>query len=82
MVDNDQLELFRTGCFWIRLVAYYANECISENCLSHKNASHVQSSRTSENVRKQISFTEFLTLLRLLTKKASMNGNKRVVTSS
>ena len=32
--------------------------------------------------RKRISFTEFLTLLCLLTKKAFMNGNKRVVTCS
>ena len=28
--------------------------------------------------RKRISFTEFVTLLRLLTKMAFMNGNKRV----
>ena len=31
-----------------------------------------------ENVGKQISFTEFPTLLRLLTKRAFMNGNKGV----
>ena len=27
---------------------FAVHECISENCLSHKNATHVQSSRTSE----------------------------------
>ena len=30
--------------------------------------------------RNRISFTEFITLLRILTKKAFMNGNKRVAT--
>ena len=67
-VDNDQLELFITGCFRKRLDAYYfAHECISENGLSHINTTHVQ---------------KFHTLLCILTKKALMNGNKRVVTSS
>ena len=42
------------------------------------NATH---GRTELNrVAKRISFTEFLTLLRLLTKKTFINGNKRVVT--
>ena len=36
----------------------------------------------SSSTRKRISFTEFLTLLRLLTKKVFMNGNDRVTTSS
>ena len=49
--------------------------------LSH-NATHGRRTYRAQACRKRIGFTEFLTLLRLLTKKAFMNGNKRVVTCS
>ena len=56
MVDNDQLELFITGCFRIRSDAYYyAHECISENCLRHKNATHVYRAQG----RRKTDFTKF-----------------------
>ena len=77
MADNDQLELFITDCFRIRLDAYYyAHKCISENCLSHKK----RNTRTElKDVGKTV---RFHTLLRILTEKAFMNGNKRVLTCS
>ena len=53
---------------------------ISVITMQHMDVVHLHVYRTpvyrAQARRKRISFTEFLTLLRLLTKKAFMNGNK------
>ena len=50
--------------------------------LSHNNATHGRQTYRAQARREQIGVTEFLTLLRLLTKKVFMNGHERVVTRS
>ena len=75
-VDNDQLELFITGCFQTALCGLahkpmgtrmhiYVQNAIRK--LSHTNAPHVEFRRWK---------TEFPTLLRLLTKLAFMRWNE------
>ena len=65
-----------TGFFRIHLDAYYyAHECRSENCLSLKNATHVRA-------QGQWKTDKFYGVSNFITKKAFMNGNKRVVTLS